>query len=216
MESGATQFIEDANVLRLQQLQDSAGNAFTAHVTRHKADIAERHSFFQDKFVILHKTVLDDQQEAPSPTIEEPDTRSFRAPDPKAKRRELWQDDRHPRKLRRRQMIKRNPRTTMQTQSNKRSPDVMMKSPVQRQKLQDNNVAKEMKVLAEIEKFENMMERLEAAPDPLIIPAAEPSIGSVSANPPPIEERKSDALSFKNLFNMSPQFRDIETDDDKT
>lgn len=215
MGSSATQFIEDANVLRLQQLQDAAGNAFTTHVTRHKAEIAARHSFFQDKFAILHKTILDERHEILSPPIEEPDTPSFRAPAPKAERRALWQECRQSRKLRRRQIIKRNPPPAIPTQPNEATPDTTTPPPVPRQKLQDNNAAIEMKVLAEIEKFENMIERMEAAPVQRDIPAAEPSKSSISANPPTNEERKSDAFSFKNLFNMSPQIRDIEADDDK-
>ncbi|MDF2366891.1 hypothetical protein [Sneathiella sp.] len=225
MDSGATQYIKDANVRRLQELQDAAGRAFTAHVARHKNEIAARHRYFQKKFSILQRTVLDDHRKAPSSRTEKPapleateeNTPEEHAappagPDPIATRRELWEERRRLRKLRRERRVKRD---VPPVKPKEVRPHAMKTPSPLPQDSQDTSSAEEIKVLMEIEKFEKMMNQVRTAPDPSPMLPAEPKIEIAANSPPKTEQRKQGRFSLRNLFDLSPQFRDIEAGDDE-
>lgn len=237
MDSGATHYIKDANVLRLQQLQNAADQAFTAHVTRHKAEIARRHSYFQEKFAILGKDIRKNTpsealkiendedcsdltaeikpQEAMSTDVPQEHASLHIDPVPEIKRRELSEERRRLRKFGRQRMIKRATPPTIPAQSKEAPQENMKKPPPSSQDSIENRAAEELKVLMEIEKFEKMMNQVRTASGPPHISAPEPPMVAAPASPPKTKKRSLDKISFKNLFDLSPQFRDIETDDEE-
>jgi hypothetical protein len=159
MDSGTKRYIMDANVRRLQELQEAATETFTAHVTRHKSDIAARHSYFQEKFPLLQKTVLEDRQPPSSPDEKAvapenkgeddrhgPSVAAYPQgstdmvppeeqaappadPDPVATRRAQWSARRQLRKQRRQRLATRNAPTTVSVQPKEASPDTMTNPP---------------------------------------------------------------------------------------
>ncbi len=151
MDSGAIQHIKDANVRRLQDLQDTAGQAFDAHVNRHKAEIARQRSYFQENF--------------PLPVMVN------------------------------RKKQKSKPQSTM--------------DPAE-------GAAEELKVLIEIEKFKKWRRQSKPDPDPPLSPDPAPSIIAAEPSFPSVEKKKAGGFSLRNIFDLSPQFRDIETSDKKT
>ena len=258
-------YIKDANVRRLQQLQETAAEAFTTHVSRHKAEIAARHSYFQEKFPLLRKTVLDDRP-APPPTPEEEidipemkgeeDWRGLTAdivppepvetaerdapeeqtappadPDPMATRRAERAERRRLRTLRRQKTPPRHlppAASAAPAQPKEASPDAMTKPPTPPppQERENHISTEEMKVLMEIEKFENLRRIKNTAPaarpaspsEAEATPVSIPPTGSTPlperTEPERAEKRKPERFSLRHLFDLSPKFRDMNAEDE--
>lgn len=221
MDAGAMQHITDANVRRLQALQDAAGKAFTAHVTRHKAEIARQHSYFQQKFSILEKNIREIPDAATSTSPEEPVPPPADYPgDPASadallKRRAQWAERRRLRKLRRRRTTPRDKSPAVQPQPKELPTDTMKKLSTSPQQAQTPNAAEELKVLKEIEKFEKMRRQLKPEPAPTLPPEPDPPMAATPPSPPAEEKRKSGGFSFRKIFDLSPQFRDIGNEDNE-
>lgn len=221
MDAGATYHVKDANVRRLQALQDAAGQAFTAHVARHKAEIARQHSYFKEKFSILGKNIRDIGEDTvvapleelvPAPAALQPDPAS---PDPILKRREQRAERRRLRKLRGRRTAMRDASPATPVQPRETPPDTMKKISISPQQPLTSNAAEEMKVLMEIEKFEKMRQQLK--PEPAPPPPAEPIPPEAAPLSSPADVKgKVDGFSLSNIFDLSPRFRDIGNEDNET
>lgn len=223
----ATPQITDANVRRLQQLQDAVDSAFSTHVSRHKAEIERHHAYFRENFPLLGldlragdgDAAAEEQEQDPVPTKSDEISEEATAMtadqenedpmpegDPSAPEPATgdipainWRQLR--RALPRRGLRRRYGTPRRQTVAAKSNPAAPPPT--------GPDTEEENRVLDEIAKFEAMLAArkppAEAQEPPQSAP--EPVTDGAAATPPPRR------FSFGSLFDLAPRFRDAQAKD---